>query len=360
MKVKIDGVEKNFRSVWFEDGKLFLIDQTKLPHKFEIFVSDDYRKTAEAIKNMIVRGAPAIGAVGAYGMVQVVKNAEENADNLNEFLDLVRKGSEVLKNTRPTAVNLFHAIDEVLQSVIDHNEVNGSYEIALEVANKIVETTVNSAYRIGVFGEKLIKNGYGISTHCNAGWLACVDWGTALAPIYLAHRNGKNIHVYPDETRPRNQGFLTAWELEQEGVPYTLVIDNDTQHFEDGSVDIVIVGADRIARNGDVANKIGTRQRAIVAKEYGIPFYVAAPLETFDLNAKSGKDIAIEERSVDEILYSRGLNREGSIVSVLSGFEKCKTRNLAFDVTPAKYIEGIITEKGIVNPDEKEILSLFE
>ena len=307
---------KEIRSLWYEDDSLKLIDQRSLPAKLEIFEAKDENEVAYAIKEMVVRVAPAIGCAAAYG-IAMAKDKQ--------------KAAEILANTRPTARDLFHAIEYMLDK-IEYGED------ALKAAEKYVEEIVGKCRKIGEHGKRLISPNARILTHCNAGALACVDYGTALAPIRMAR--DKNPFVWVDETRPRLQGLLTSWELEQEGIEHAVIADNAAGYFmEKGEVDLVIVGADRITSNYDFANKIGTYEKAVVAKENDIPFYVAAPLSTFDKSIKSGKDIEIEER------------REEEVTKIFSWKPK-KVRNPAFDVTPAKYITGIITEEGIINPAE--------
>jgi translation initiation factor eIF-2B subunit alpha/methylthioribose-1-phosphate isomerase len=303
---------KEMRSLWYEDECLKLIDQRKLPAKLEIFEARAVEDVAYAIKEMVVRGAPAIGCAAAYGVAMTHD---------------VKKAAELLKSTRPTAHDLFYAVDYMLEK-IEHGED------ALKAADEYVESIIEKCRKIGENGKKLIPKDAHILTHCNAGALATVDYGTALAPIRMA--KDKNIFVWVDETRPRLQGLLTAWELEQEGIEYAIIADNAAGYFmKNGSVDLVIVGADRIAANYDVANKIGTYEKAVVAKENDIPFYVAAPLSTFDESIENGGKIKIEERSEEE-------------VTDIYPWKPQKARNPAFDVTPAKYITAIITEEGII------------
>ena len=315
--MKIEGKES--RSLWFEDGKIKFIDQRKLPYKLEIFTAKNVDDCAYAIKEMVVRGAPAIGAAAAYGMVLGEKNIEKTA--------------KILRCTRPTAHDLFFAIDFMVKKVKNGQD-------ALSAANAYVEDIIDRCKRIGENGEKIIKNNMRILTHCNAGALATVDYGTALAPLRVAHRKGKKIFVYVDETRPRCQGYLTDWELEQEKIPHVLIADNAAGYFlKNGEIDMVITGADRIARNGDFANKIGTYEKAVLAKENNVPFYVAAPISTFDKTIKSGKEIVIEERAREELAF---INK----CKILPDYTK--VRNPAFDVTPAKYVTGYITEEKIM------------
>ena len=300
---------KEMRSLWW-DGTLKLIDQRKLPFQLKIFEASSVEKVAYAIKKMVVRGAPAIGCAAAYGMAL----AEDK-----------EKAARMLKRTRPTAHDLFYAVDYMTEN-----------EGRIEAAHRYVEDIVEKCRKIGEIGEKLIKHGSRILTHCNAGALATVDWGTALAPIRMA--KDREIFVWVDETRPRLQGLLTSWELKQEGIKHAVIADNAAGYFmREGEVDMVIVGADRIASNHDVANKIGTYEKAVLAKENGIPFYVAAPISTFDESISDGKKIKIEERDAEE-------------VTKIFDYLPPEIRNPAFDVTPAEYITGIITEKGIIKP----------
>jgi len=341
---------KKYRTIWMEDSSVFMIEQNLLPFEFKIFEAKTYKETCFGISTMIVRGAGAIGAAAAYAMAQAFLEAPENG-----FWEFLEKAKKDIEETRPTARNLFYAVDRVFEA----GKI--SVENALAEAQKVADKDAEDSQKIGKFGSKLIKDGFNIETHCNAGWLAFVDHGTALSPIYYAHYQKKKVFVYVDETRPRSQGArLTAWELKNENVPHVIIPDNAGAFLmSQGKVDIMIVGADRIAVNGDVANKIGTLEKAIVAKEYGVPFYVAAPTSTFDLECKSGKDIIIENRSQDEVLYQTGINENGEKQKVLVCSPGSDAINPAFDVTDAKYITGIITEKGIIKPDADEIAKLF-
>jgi len=315
--MKVEG--KEYRALWFEKNSIKFIDQRKLPYKFEIFTAKNIEDTVFAIKDMVVRGAPSIGVAAAYGMVLGEKDAKKTANKLSK--------------TRPTAYDLFYAIEYMNKKI-----KNG--EDPIIAADKYADDIVNRCKKIGNNGEKLIKNGMRILTHCNAGALATVDFGTALAPFRIAHKNGKKFFVYADETRPRCQGLLTAWELKQEGIPHEIIVDNAAGHFmKNGEIDMVITGADRIARNGDFANKIGTYEKAVLAKENDIPFYVAAPVSTFDKKIKNGSEIVIEERQSKELTT---VNRK----QIMPGW--VKVRNPAFDVTPARYVTGYITEEGII------------
>jgi len=314
--MKINGREG--RALWFEKGKIIFIDQRKLPYKLEYYTAENVDDCCFAIKEMVVRGAPSIGAAAVYGMVLGFNDLEKTA--------------EKLKKTRPTAYDLFYAVDYMLDKI-------KNCENPLDAANAYVEDIVDKCHKIGLNGEKLIKNNMKILTHCNAGALATVDWGTALAPFYVAHRKGKKFFVYADETRPRCQGLLTDWELEQEGIPHVVIADNAAGFFmKNGEIDMVITGADRITANGDFANKIGTYEKAVLAYENDIPFYVAAPVSTFDKNIKSGNEIIIEERGREELAVINNCK-------IMPDYTK--VRNPAFDITNNKYVTGYITEKGI-------------
>ena len=315
--MKVEG--KEYRALWFEENTVKFIDQRKLPCKFEIYTAKNVDDVAFAIKDMVVRGAPAIGAAATYGMVLGKRD--------------LKTAAKKLRQTRPTAHDLFYAIDHMIR------EINNGKD-ALDAANDYIEDIIERCERIGENGEKLIKDGMKILTHCNAGALATVDYGTALAPIRLAHRNGKKIFVYVDETRPRLQGLLTSWELKQEGIKHAVIADNASGYFmKNGEIDMVIVGADRIAKNGDFANKIGTYEKAVLANENNIPFYVAAPVSTFDKNIEDGSKIIIEERSRNELVEINGK-------TVMPEWTTIK--NPAFDVTPAKYVTGYITEECVI------------
>lgn len=337
-----------------EGSSVFLIDQDLLPFVFKVHRSRSYLDTCKAIKTMIVRGAGAIGATAGFAMAQAVCCAPKKG-----FLSYIKKAKKTIEGTRPTAQNLFYAAQRVFDSAINSND---PVKYAVTEAQKIANEDVNSCKRIGEIGSKLIKNGYNIETHCNAGWLAFVDHGSALAPIYSANKQKKKIFVYVDETRPRGQGArLTAWELINEHIPFAIIPDNAGAHLmSQGKIDIMIVGADRIAANGDVANKIGTLEKAIAAKEFNVPFYVAAPTSTIDLSCKSGKDIPIEERAETEVLYQKGITKNGKQESILVCAPGAKAINPAFDVTPARFITAIITEKGIVKPSKSSIEKLLK
>lgn len=327
MKVRFEGRDMDIRALWMEGDRVKFIEQRILPHRFEIVEASTVEQIAVFIENMTVRGAPSIGAAGAYGMAL--------AEITGMDLDVAAKR---LKRTRPTAFDLFYAVDRMLAAASEGKSLRTA---SAEYADSIVE----KCRLIGEHGNPLIKKGFRILTHCNAGALATVDYGTALAPIRAAYKSEKGISVFADETRPRLQGAaLTSWELVQEGIPHDIIPDNAAGHFmQRGDVDIVIVGADRIASNGDFANKIGTYEKAVLATENGIPFYTAAPVSTFDFSLESGRDIPIEERNQDEVRY---------VGKELICPESASARNPSFDMTPAKYLTGIITEKGIFKPGE--------
>jgi len=309
-----------------EKNVIQMIDQRKLPFQLKFFNARNYNDVAFAIKNMAVRGAPSIGAVAVYGIAQAHAQKKD-----------IKNAAKILRNTRPTAHDLFYAIDYMLKEIKSGNDAKNS-------AEKYVESLVNECRMIGVHGEKLIKNNCRILTHCNAGALATVDYGTALAPMRFAHYNKKNVFVFVDETRPRLQGMLTSWELLNENIKHRVIPDNAAGYLmRKKMVDTIVVGADRIARNGDFANKIGTYEKAVLAKENSIPFYVAAPVSTFDFGLKTGEEIRIEERNENEVLFIKGRRVAP---------KSAKAFNPAFDVTPSKYVTGYIVEKGVIGSGE--------
>jgi methylthioribose-1-phosphate isomerase len=341
---------KHYRTVWMENGVVKMINQPALPHRFEIVDQPTYQAVADAIQTMVVRGAPAIGASGAYGMVLAVQAA-----NPETWRDDVTAAAKVLAATRPTARDLFHGIDTVVDAVATTSDHAEACRLAQHAAQAMADESAAACERIGEYGAELIKDGARILTHCNAGWLACVDWGTAISPIYKAARAGKKVFVYADETRPRGQGMqLTAYELLGEGIPHAIIPDNAAGYYmATGQVDMVIVGSDRTSRNGDVANKIGTYEKAVLAHRHGIPFYAAVPTFTLDFDCQSGADIPIEQRHEDEVLYAYGLDESTNKPSrVRLAAQGCHALNPAFDVTPAELVTGIITEKGIFKPSE--------
>jgi len=351
---------KAYRTIWFENNSVKIIDQTKLPHQFIIKDLKTVKDTINAIKTMEVRGAPLIGATAAYGLVlSIIENNDQS---------FLQKSSEDLIASRPTAINLKWAIDRMMKKLsgVNSNEI---LRIALEEAKMIVEEDVEFCKNIGINGLKIIekisnkkKDTVNILTHCNAGWLATIDWGTATSPIYQAHKKGIKVHVWVDETRPRNQGAnLTSYELNEEGIPNTIIADNTGGILmQRGQVDICIVGTDRTLFTGDVTNKIGTYLKALAAKDNNVPFYVALPSSTIDWSIKDSKDIPIEERDPEELSYIEGLDKDNKLQKVLIYSEKSKALNLAFDITPARLVTGLITEKGICEASEKGLKGLFK
>jgi len=336
------------------DGReVVVIDQRLLPHRFALLRLKNHRATADAIKTMIIRGAGTIGATAAYGLAQACLETARGARR-SSFDRHVRQAYTTLLRTRPTAADLKHGLDRVLARVETAADVAAARTAAVAEAVATADEYAERGRRIAEVGLPLLRSGARVLTHCNAGWLALVEWGSATAPIYLAHRRRRKVFVWVDETRPRNQGAgLTSWELLQEGVPHKIIADNAGGFYmHRGEVDLCIVGADRIAANGDVANKIGTYQKAVLAHENGIPFYVAAPTPTIDLKCRSGNDIPIEERDEDEIHYVTGRTARGKLERVRISPSQAAAGNPAFDVTPARYITGIITENGIFKPGE--------
>ncbi|NDJ54206.1 MAG: S-methyl-5-thioribose-1-phosphate isomerase [Chloroflexi bacterium] len=331
------------RTVEWIDDKLSLIDQRQLPWDLQSVTYEDYREVAEAIRVMVVRGAPAIGATAGFGMA-IAAQQFSGSDRLG-MIQHLEEAAEVLKAARPTAVNLMWAVDRLLRVATDEEltALDDIREAMLREAQRIADEDVEINKRMGEHGAALVKDGDTILHHCNTGSLATVDWGTALGVIRSAHAQGKQIHVLLDETRPRLQGSrLSAWELKEAGIPFDIIADNAAGHFmQRGEIDIVFVGSDRTAANGDVANKIGTYQVAVLARENGIPFYPVVPTSTIDLSLASGADIPIEERSPDEVRKPYGL----ALVP-----EDYPARNPAFDVTPQRYVTGIVTENGVVYP----------
>lgn len=338
--------DKSYQTVWMEGTSVFMIEQNLLPFEFKIHECKTYWDTCMAITDMVVRGAGAIGAAAGYAMAQAFLSSKNKTKAVT-----IREARADIEHTRPTAENLFYAVDKVYKAGLI------SPENALIEAQNIASKDARDSKTIGSFGASLLKKETNILTHCNAGWLAFVDFGTALAPIYLAKNQGKKVFVYVDETRPRNQGAkLTAWELHNADVPHVIIPDNASATLmAEGKIDIVLVGADRIASNGDVANKIGTLEKAVLAREFNVPFYVAAPLSTFDLECKTGRDIPIEMRDPDEVLYQTGIDANGNKVRIMVSSPGSKALNPAFDVTPSKYITGIITEKGIIKANHRAI-----
>ncbi len=359
--MKIDG--KHYRTIWLAaDGwSVEVIDQTKLPHKFEIATLSSVEDAARAIKTMQVRGAPLIGVTAAYGLCMALRQDPSDISLDSEIAFLAEQ--------RPTAVNLRWALDEMrtaVQNLPYDKRVAAAYARAARMADEDVET----CRRIGEHGLEIIKaiaakkepgEAVNVLTHCNAGWIACVDWGTATAPVYMAHDAGIPVHVWVDETRPRNQGAaLTAFELGSHGVPHTIIVDNAGGHLmQRGLVDLVIVGTDRVTANGDVANKIGTYLKALAAKDTGVPFYVALPHTTIDWTLDDGMKIEIEERAQDEVLKMSGRLKDGTVVVVEIAAPGSPAGNPAFDVTPARLVTGLITERGIAPSTREGLKRLY-
>jgi methylthioribose-1-phosphate isomerase len=331
---------------------LLMVDQTRLPHQTLMLACTTPEEVAEAIRSMRVRGAPAIGVAAAYGLALAAQTATD-AQTAEAFIQQLEQAAAMLRQTRPTAVNLQWALDRTLaraRAVAEREGVAAARQAVLDLAHAMAEEDIATNRRMGAFGLELVPSGANILTHCNAGALATVDYGTALGVVRAAHEAGRGIHVYVDETRPFLQGArLTAWELQQLGVPMTLITDNMAGHFMSrGKVDLVVVGADRIAANGDVANKIGTYSLAVLAREHGIPFYVAAPTSTIDLQLSSGAEIPIEERSSREVVELSG----ASIAP-----EGVNAAHPAFDVTPARFVTAIVTQCGVLRPPYAQSLA---
>ncbi len=356
--MKIEG--KEYRTIWFENNVVKIIDQTKLPHQFIIKDLKTVKDAVNAIKIMEVRGAPLIGATAAYGLVlSIIENNDQS---------FLKKSAEELINSRPTAINLKWAVDRMMKKLSGVNS-DKILEIALNEAKEICEEDVKFCESIGLNGLEIIEEIYNkkkdtvnILTHCNAGWLATINWGTATSPIYHANKKGIPVHIWVDETRPRNQGAnLTSYELNEENIPNTIIADNTGGILmQRGEVDMCIVGTDRTLATGDVCNKIGTYLKALAAKDNNVPFYVALPSSTIDWNIKNYKEIPIEERSSEELSHMEGLDENGKVKKMQIYPKKSKSMNLAFDVTPAKYVTGLITEKGICEASEKGLRNLFK
>jgi methylthioribose-1-phosphate isomerase len=359
--MKVDG--KHFRSIWREkDGfTVGAIDQRRLPHEFVIARLTNAAEAADAIRSMLVRGAPLIGATAAYGMALAMKDDRSDA--------AIDRAYQVLIATRPTAINLKWALEEMrraLRKLAPSARLDAAFARADDIADE--DVGINQAMAgnglplIEAIAAKKPGEVVNVLTHCNAGWLATVDWGTATAPIYLAHDRGIPIHVWVDETRPRNQGAsLTAWELGHHGVPHTVIPDNTGGHLmQHGMVDLAIVGTDRVAANGDVCNKIGTYLKALAAHDNGVPFYVALPSPTIDFTVADGiSQIPIEQRSGDEVTYMTGRTRDGRIETVRIVPEGSPVANYGFDVTPARLVTGLITERGVLKPDRASLAAAF-
>jgi S-methyl-5-thioribose-1-phosphate isomerase len=330
-----------------EGPAVFMIDQRLLPHRVETLRLDSYPETIRAIREMAVRGAGTIGVAGGFAMAQAALAAPEGG-----FWESVERAAEEISAARPTAKNLSHAVDRVFSAMKKEKGTTEVRRRAVAEAQTFYDENVEMSEKIGQAGLSLLPQGKAVLTHCNAGWLACTGLGTALAPIFAAHRQGKSVFVIATETRPRGQGAkLTVWELSQAGVPHALIADTAAGHFMSrGEIGMVIVGADRIAANGDTANKIGTYTLAVLAKHHKIPFYVAAPSPTFDAHCPSGQQIPIEERHEDELLRAEGSLHSGEQASVRVATPGVTARNPAFDVTTASLITAFITEVGLIQP----------
>jgi methylthioribose-1-phosphate isomerase len=351
---------KEYRTIWYENDVVRIIDQTKLPHQFIVKNLKTVKDAINAIRVMEVRGAPLIGGTAAYGIALAV---QENTDS-----EFIKKSAEELIKSRPTAINLKWAVDRMMKKLegINSDQV---LDKALNEAKEICDEDEKFCENIGVNGLKIIKEIYNkkkdtvnILTHCNAGWLATINWGTATSPIYHAHKKGIPVHVWVDETRPRNQGAnLTSYELNEEQIPNTIIADNTGGILmQRGDIDMCIVGTDRTLSNGDVCNKIGTYLKALAAHDNNVPFYVALPSSTIDWDIKNAKDIPIEERNAEELSHVEGIDENNELKKVLIYPVKSKAMNLAFDVTPAKYVTGLITEKGLCEASTDGLKKLFK
>src|SRR5271154_944223 len=355
MNVTIRGRTQHFRTVTFDaaENAVRLIEQRLLPHEFKIVATPNFRATAAAITDMVVRGAGAIGATAAYGLAQGALAFRGN--DLKKFSAHAENVHQVFKNARPTAVDPVNAMNDVRREMARGKTVEEKKSLALAAAEEFANEDARHCGEIGKHGAKLIRNGMKILTHCNAGWLAFVDIGSATAPMYAAQAQGKKFHVFCDETRPRSQGAtLTAWELAQQNISHQIISDNAAGHLmQRGEIDMVIVGSERtLGRTGEVANKTGTYTKAVLAARHKIPFYVAIPLSTIDWNMKRGFDIPIEERSESEVLGAWGNNSRGKRAYVRVANLTSSARNPGFDVTPPELIAGIITPEGIIQPDQ--------
>jgi methylthioribose-1-phosphate isomerase len=364
--MKIDG--KNYQTIWVhpeDEAIIQIIDQTLLPFDFQIKDLKTEKDAFDAIRDMTVRGAPLIGVTGAYGVYLALLNCTES-----NFKPFITKKAEYLKSARPTAVNLAILIDEIMDYVLKCDTLTEAKQTAFKQAAYLKQREIEWSEKIGEFGCNIIEDIYNkkngkpvnILTHCNAGWLACIDWGTATAPIYKAYKKGIPVHVWVDETRPRNQGArLTAWELLQEKIPHTVIPDNTGGHLmQHGMVDLCIVGSDRTTVTGDVANKIGTYLKALAAHDNNIPFYVALPSSTIDFTLTDGiNQIPIEQRPFEEVTHIEGKQQNGETAHVQIIPDGCKVANYGFDVTPSKYVTALITERGICKANREEIEQLF-
>jgi methylthioribose-1-phosphate isomerase len=350
--------DRDLRTIWADGDRVAVIDQTRLPHALEIRHWRQLDDTVAGIRDMVVRGAPLIGVAGAYGLALALR-----ADAGEASLDAA--GAALLA-ARPTAVNLRWAIERVRAAVIKLPRAARA-DAAWDEAGRMADEDASTCAAIGRHGLALLnetaaaKGRVEVLTHCNAGWLATVDWGTALAPIYAAHRTGLDVHVWVDETRPRNQGAsLTAWELQQEGIPHTVIVDNAGGHLmQRGRIDLVLVGSDRTTATGDVCNKIGTYLKALAAHDNGVRFYAALPASTIDFRLREGRAIPIEERGAEEVTHVTGADSEGALRTVRVVPAGARAANWAFDVTPSRLVTGLVTERGICPASETGIRGLF-
>lgn len=348
-----------YKTIWVDKSdKIKIIDQTLLPYSLKIVELANINDAAKAISTMQVRGAPLIGVTAAFGIYLAIKISNKDSE--------IIKASEKLINTRPTAINLLWSVKRLIKIILETPEENRESK-SLAIAKSMLKEDENTNKNIGNYGSKLINDIYkrtkktvNVLTHCNAGWLATVDWGTATAPIYKARDMKIPIHVWVDETRPRNQGsFLTSWELQNENIDHTIIVDNTGGHLmQKGLVDIVITGSDRTTYTGDVCNKIGTYLKALAAFDNNIPFYVALPTSTIDWEIGDGSKIVIEQRDENEVHYMNGIDNNDTVRSIRVSPKNTKAANFAFDVTPSKYISGLITEYGVIEASEKEILKI--
>ena len=355
--MRIEG--KEYRTIWFENNIVKIIDQTKLPHQFAIKELKNVNDAINAIKIMEVRGAPLIGATAAYGLALAVQEYNDS--------EFIKKSAKELIQSRPTAINLKWALDRMMKKLSGINS-DKILDIALNEAKEICDEDEKFCENIGINGLKIIEEIYNkkkdtvnILTHCNAGWLATINWGTATSPIYHAHKKGIPLHVWVDETRPRNQGAnLTSYELNEEEIPNTIIADNTGGILmQRGEVDMCVVGTDRTLSNGDVCNKIGTYLKALAANDNNVPFSVALPSSTIDWETKDAKEIPIEERNSEELSHVEGIDENNQLKKVLIYPKRSKAINLAFDVTPAKYVTGLITERGISEASSEGLKKLF-
>jgi methylthioribose-1-phosphate isomerase len=356
--MKIDGVP--YRTIWLapDGAAVEVIDQTVLPHAFQVARISTSAEMARAISTMVVRGAPLIGAAGAWGLALAAREDPSDA--------ALQAAAERLVATRPTAVNLRWAVHALLALILPL-PAESRADAAFAEAVRLCDAEVAACEAIGTHGEALVRHAYdgrrpvNVLTHCNAGWLASVDWGMSLAPVYKAHDAGVPVHVWVDETRPRNQGAaLTAWELQHHGVPYTVIVDNAGGHLmQHGQVDLCIVGSDRVAANGDVCNKIGTYLKALAAHDNGVPFYAALPSSTIDWSLADGRAIPIEQRDQGEVTHIAGVDEAGAVRSVRLTPEGGRAANFGFDVTPARLVTAIVTERGVCDASAEGLAGLF-